>query len=155
MAHHDADTPYNQARWELESRRLQTDVAGFPTSNDIAQQKIQEDYRAELLKKQLPSVEIWHDPRVDELTEDVRELKETVYQLAEKIVYLEERTEEEELLIREISYEQAKEEIAQYFVDHDGENIDPADIQGALGIDIMLAIAVCKDLEQEGKIKGI
>lgn len=57
--------------------------------------------------------------------------------------------------IRDIDRDQAKREIRQYFSDHHGENIDAADLQEALGINVFLAAEICEELEQEGKIKGL
>ena len=47
----------------------------------------------------------------------------------------------------------AKDRIAAYFREHDGEEIDAADIGKALDIDIMTAIGLMDELEAEGKIK--
>jgi hypothetical protein len=55
--------------------------------------------------------------------------------------------------IREIPYEQAKDEIARFFKDHDGESYYPSDLMEILGIDIDTAIHACDELESEGKIK--
>lgn len=55
--------------------------------------------------------------------------------------------------LKDISYEEAKHEIAEYFEAHHGQNIDPADLQEALGIEIEIAIQACEELEKEGKIK--
>lgn len=57
--------------------------------------------------------------------------------------------------IRDIPYAQAKREIAKYFKEHDGENIDPADLEENLGIEFEMAFAICEELEAEGKIKGV
>ncbi len=59
-----------------------------------------------------------------------------------------------QIVLKDISYEQAKKEIIEYFSKHHGENIDAADIQEALNIDISLAIEILDGLENEGKIKA-
>lgn len=59
-----------------------------------------------------------------------------------------------EIILRDISRSQAKREVAEFFENHHGENIDPADLEEALGIDIMLAVEICDELENEGKIKA-
>jgi hypothetical protein len=55
--------------------------------------------------------------------------------------------------IRKIAYRQAKKEIADFFKDHHGKELNAADIQENLGIDIEVAIKACDQLEKEGKIK--
>jgi hypothetical protein len=57
------------------------------------------------------------------------------------------------LEIRDVPFDQAKEEIAAYFREHHGEVVDAADLQEALGIDIGTAIQACEELEDEGRIK--
>lgn len=65
------------------------------------------------------------------------------------------KTGQGETELRNISYYQAKVEIRQYFNEHHGKEINPADIQGVLGIDVWMAIDICNELEGEGKIKGL
>jgi hypothetical protein len=55
--------------------------------------------------------------------------------------------------IRDVPFDQAKEEIAAYFKEHQGEVVDAADLQEALGIDIGTAVQACEELEEEGRIK--
>ena len=55
--------------------------------------------------------------------------------------------------IRDIPFHQAKEEIAVYSKDHDGEEIYPSDIQKMLGIEFSDAMRACDELAAEGKIK--
>ena len=57
--------------------------------------------------------------------------------------------------LRQVSHEDAKREIKQYFQAHHGKSIDAADLQEALGIDIQMVIQICQDLEREGQIKGL
>jgi hypothetical protein len=57
--------------------------------------------------------------------------------------------------LREVSYEDAKREIKQYFEAHHGESIDAGDLQEALGIDIQMVIQICQDLERDGQIKAL
>jgi len=58
------------------------------------------------------------------------------------------------IVLKDISYGQAKKEIIDYFSMHHGENINAADIQEALNIDISLALEILDDLELEGKVKA-
>ncbi|MBW1925402.1 MAG: hypothetical protein JRF59_09095 [Deltaproteobacteria bacterium] len=55
--------------------------------------------------------------------------------------------------LRDLSEDEAKREIEEYFKAHHGEVIDPARLQEELGIDIELACEICDELETEGKIK--
>ncbi len=85
------------------------------------------------------------------LKQEVQEIKKVVGHLAEKMKNLE----SDYIEIRDIPYDQAKDEVAKYFKEHDGENIDPADLEENLGIEFDMAFAICEELEKEGKIKGI
>ncbi len=86
--------------------------------------------------------------RVDDLSERLKEIESRMHRLAEV------EASKEILQLREVSFEQAKNEISKYFEDHHGENIDAADLQEALGIEIELAIKICAELELEDKIKA-
>ena len=86
---------------------------------------------------------------VETLKKEVQELKEAFLQQSQAGRYLSHIVE-----LRDISYDQAKQEIAKYFEAHHGENIDAADLQEALGIEIEIAIQVCEELEKEAKIKA-
>lgn len=55
----------------------------------------------------------------------------------------------------DITFEEAKKGIAQYFTDHHGENIDYGDLMDALNIHLSLIVDVCAELESEGKIAGV
>jgi len=83
------------------------------------------------------------------LRKDVGEIKEVIGRLV-AISGVSEVIE-----LRDISYEDAKAQIKQYFEAHHGEEIDAADLEEALGIDIVMAIQICQDLEQEGRVKGV
>jgi len=86
--------------------------------------------------------------QVEALKREVQEMKETMRALGggplPTVVEL-----------RDIPWAQAKEEIAEYFEAHHGENIDAADLQEALGIELSTAIQVCEELAEEGKIKAL
>ena len=55
----------------------------------------------------------------------------------------------------DITFEEAKEKVGQYFFDHHGENIDYGDLMDALNIHLPLIVDVCAELESEGKIAGV
>jgi hypothetical protein len=46
----------------------------------------------------------------------------------------------------------AKEKVAQYFLDHNGEDIGYDELMDALNIHLPLIVDVCAELESEGKI---
>ena len=88
---------------------------------------------------------------IKSLKQECKALKKMINQLSKNI----ENIENDYIEIRDIPYDQAKKEIAKYFKEHDGENIDPADIEENLGIEFEMAFAICEELEAEGKIKGV
>ena len=81
--------------------------------------------------------------RVANIEKQIEELSENIDKLSKP----------EEIVIREISFAQAKKEIRQYFKQHHGEDITAADIEDELVIYFELASEVCESLEREGKIK--
>lgn len=94
--------------------------------------------------------ELLYDHRIESLNDELKVLKK---QIAELTSIVEKKP--EEIVIRDITYKQAKKEIIKYFSDHHGGNIDAADIQKSLYIDISLALEICDELENEGKIKVV
>ena len=87
---------------------------------------------------------------IKSLKQECEDLKKMVGRIAEEM----ENIESDFIEIRDIPYAQAKREIAKYFKEHDGENIDPADLEENLGIEFEMAFAICEELEGEGKIKS-
>lgn len=85
------------------------------------------------------------DPRVSKLIEKVDKIEE-------RLDTLEERSHSEIINLRDISLSQAKQEIADYFKAHDGEQIDYEDLLNSLKIDLPTIITACSELEAEGKI---
>ena len=57
--------------------------------------------------------------------------------------------------IRDIPYAQAKREIAKYFRDNDGQEIDYIEIVDDLRLPLPQVVKVCEDLEKEGKIGAV
>ncbi|MBW2543995.1 MAG: hypothetical protein JRD43_00705 [Deltaproteobacteria bacterium] len=95
--------------------------------------------------------------QVDALTKEVKELRREIGGLKKMLSQLTEQAgsvEGTEINLRDVSFEEAKKEIAQYYNDHHGETIDPVDIQESLGIDIFMAVEICEKLEKEGRIRG-
>lgn len=85
---------------------------------------------------------------------DQNELKNKVAELEKRVAELESLL-PDIVVIRELSYKEAKKEIRKYFKTHHGQDITPADIEDSLGIEFELASRVCIDLEKEGQIKGV
>lgn len=56
------------------------------------------------------------------------------------------------ITIRDIPYQQAKDEIKAFFKGHHGESIDPTDIEERLCIDFDMAAQACEELVAEGEI---
>lgn len=54
--------------------------------------------------------------------------------------------------IRDISFKKAKQEIRQFFRNNHGKSFTASDIEERLGIDFEMALAICFELEKEGKI---
>lgn len=73
----------------------------------------------------------------------------------ERLTKILEASEEEVIELRDVPYEQAKQEIAQYFRDHHGDEIDAGILQEELGIELSMAAEICEELEQGGKIKEL
>ncbi len=94
--------------------------------------------------------ELMYDHRIESLDDKIKALEQRV---SEIISIIEKKP--EETVIRDITYRQAKKEIIKYFSDHHGENINAADIQESLHIDISLALEICDELERERKIKVV
>jgi hypothetical protein len=85
------------------------------------------------------------DPRVSKLIEKVDRIEE-------RLDTLEDGTYSEIINLRDISLSQAKQEIADYFKAHDGEQIDYEELLNSLKIDLPTIITACSELEAEGKI---
>jgi len=92
-----------------------------------------------------------------EILSEIHELKEQVKnlqsQLEKAFVYFQPTTEEKEMItLRDLSLAGAKEEIALYFREHDGKNIDYDELISKLRIEPLTVIQACTELEEEGKI---
>jgi hypothetical protein len=94
--------------------------------------------------------EIIYDHRIEDLEKRIKKLENRITLLTSA-----DFEESNKIVLKDISYGQAKEEIMVYFVAHHGENIDAADIQEVLNIDISLVLEILDELEHEGKIKTI
>jgi len=85
--------------------------------------------------------------RVATLEEDMREIKKMLQQLL-----VSEYPSEDIIELRDVSYDQAMKEIAQYFHDNDGMEIGYEKLVEELKIDPKLVVRACNELVKEGKI---
>ncbi|MBI4775103.1 MAG: hypothetical protein HY788_13170 [Deltaproteobacteria bacterium] len=58
-----------------------------------------------------------------------------------------------EMQLREMPYEEAKNEIRQFFNKHPNEDIVPSDIMFELNIEYVLVSRICEELREEGEIE--
>ena len=91
------------------------------------------------------------------LLEEVNHLKELVASLTTRLTELEREVEttkaaqpDDVIVIREISKEQARNEIIKSF--EAGEPLDQADLADALSLEISLVVEVCNELIEEGAV---
>jgi hypothetical protein len=87
---------------------------------------------------------------VKNLVSSVKRLEKKVDKLSKELEVIKGA----EIEIRNISYKNAKKEIALFFKKHHGDEIDAADIEEILGIEFEMAMQICDELEKEGKIKS-
>jgi len=85
------------------------------------------------------------------LMEENASLRQEIEQIKQKLSELEERIPEERVIIlREISKEEAKEEIRQLFLN--GRTLYYSDIAEELGLDLKLVVDICHELQESGEI---
>ncbi len=84
----------------------------------------------------------------------VLELEDKVKTLENKFQNISKLLEDTDEIIelRNVSYDQAREEIARYFREHDGEEIGYEELVEELRIDPGMVVRVCDELMKEGKI---
>ena len=97
---------------------------------------------------------IWYDANIDRRLKALESEIAEVKKMARQILNLME-DEAEVMEAREISFENAKEEIARYFIEHDGQRIDCGDLMEELNIAPGLIMRVCDKLEEEKKIASV
>ncbi len=85
--------------------------------------------------------------------EDLELLKQRVARLEQRVAELEsEKPPAVHIELRDISYPQVKEEIAQYFLKNDGKEIGYEELIEELKIDPKMIVQACNELLEEGKI---
>ena len=88
--------------------------------------------------------------RISSIENEIRELKYCLNEIVRKMEEV--QGAEEAITLREVPYEKAKEEIALYFREHDGQEIGYDDLMDALHLDLKTIWLACRELEKEGKI---
>jgi hypothetical protein len=93
------------------------------------------------------------EPATIDLWEDLEQLKQRVSLLEKRITELEsEKSPATYIELRDISYPEVKEEIAQYFLKNDGKEIGYEELIEELKIDPKMVVQACNELLEEGKI---
>lgn len=92
---------------------------------------------------------------IESVARKVETLEGAIHDIKNRLEKLTCSYETNDIEIRRITYKKAKKEIADFFQEHHGKELNAADVQESLGIDIEMAIRVCDDLEKEGKIKQV
>jgi len=126
---------------------------GTPVAWGAVQSSVFMDYEdVHKTAKSTPSsiIESHVTTKVVDIERRLERLEETISNLQKGIDNL---IQADEITIRDIPYNQAKREVAKYFKDHHGETIDAADIEEALCIEFTMAMTICEELENAGKIK--
>jgi regulator of replication initiation timing len=86
------------------------------------------------------------------LMEENASLRREIEQIKQKLSELEERMPEEKVIVlREISREEAKEEIRQLF--SSGRTLYYSDIAEELRLDLELVVAICHELQESGELR--
>ncbi|MDZ7696949.1 MAG: hypothetical protein U5R49_08540 [Deltaproteobacteria bacterium] len=100
------------------------------------------------------SAAVWYDSNIDHRLNAIENELAEVKSMAKRILSLLE-DDDDVLEARDISFEDAKEEVARYFRSHDGENIDCGDLMEDLNIAPGIIMKVCEKLQEEKKIAPV
>ncbi|MCF8083008.1 MAG: hypothetical protein K9M96_07930 [Deltaproteobacteria bacterium] len=100
------------------------------------------------------SAAVWYDANMDRRLKVIESELAEVKEMANRILDLLE-DDADVIEARDISFEDAEEEIARYFRDHHGENIDCGDLMEDLNIAPGIIMKVCEKLEEENKIASV
>ncbi|MBP8981088.1 MAG: hypothetical protein KBG09_07595 [Syntrophobacterales bacterium] len=84
----------------------------------------------------------------NEIKKELREIREMIAKLSNAIGY----DDNDIIELRDITHDQAKKEIADYFSAHHGENINSFQISVDLRIDEDVVDEICEELLEEGRI---
>ncbi|MFH1140823.1 MAG: hypothetical protein V1724_03945 [Chloroflexota bacterium] len=92
----------------------------------------------------------WVDP-IGEMRTTITQLEARVVVLEEEIQVLKASAQEEVIVLRTISREQAKEEIRRLF--SSGETFYYSDVAQQIRLDLRLVVELCQELEKEGALE--
>jgi regulator of replication initiation timing len=133
-----------------EEFNLLGDSAGF--TEEVVEEKARRISRATSIVINIPP-NTWGT--IEDLSDLAAEnilLRREMEQIKQRVVELEKRIPEEKVIVlREISREQAKQEIQQLF--SSGRTLYYSDIAEELGLDLELVVDICRELQQEREIK--
>ena len=104
------------------------------------------------MKKDLDKVDLPHLAAENILLRsEIEQVRSDLEQTKQKVAELERRMPAEKVIVlREISREQARQEIQQLF--SSGRTLYYSDIAEELGLDLELVVDVCRELQEEGEI---
>lgn len=127
------------------------DSAGL-TEEDIVEKvrRVKARVQAGRLALTMPFVDL-DLPGIWYLMEENASLRQEIEQIKQKLVELEGRMPEEKVIVlREISKEEAKQEIRQLFLN--GRTLYYSDIAEELGLDLRSVVDICHELQESGEI---
>ena len=85
------------------------------------------------------------------LQTDIHELQKTVTALEEELGVLKTASEEDVIVVRTVTRNQAKQEIQELF--RSGATYYYSDISRSLGIELPLVVEICQELEESGEVE--
>jgi hypothetical protein len=145
-----------ESTWE-EAFNLPGESAGFPEEY-IKQKarKIEQVIQAVRVVINMPSSTRGLDPFTEVenilLRSEIEQVRGDLEQTKQRLAELEKRMPEEKVIVlREISKEQAKQEIQQLF--SSGRTLYYSDIAEELRLDLELVVDICRELQEEGEIE--
>jgi hypothetical protein len=98
------------------------------------------------------------DQKIEDLTKTIETLGIEVSILKDKVDELETKSESMPVSFRiievkEVTVEEARGKILEYYKEHEGESIYPDDVADELGFDLKITMQAVKELIKEGKLK--
>ena len=132
---------------------LVSDSAGFP-EEDIRQKarEVKQVTQAMQVTINMPSSTWGSAANFPSLAAENMLLRREIEQIKQRLAELERKMPEEKVIVlREISREQAKQEIQQLF--SSGRTLHYSDIAKELRLDLQLVVDICRELEGNGEVK--
>lgn len=137
-------------RFELNYRGFYSDSNKFPCLLWGLAESTQNDYRKGgqwSTPEMAVAPVLIYDRKIAQLEKEIRELREMLTSVIQS-----NKSEAPIIDLRDISVDQAKEEIARYFRENDGREIDIDELIEGLAIDPHTVVRACNILKAEGKI---